>query len=170
MESLWEGCWGFPQSILFCLSQHCLCLGHSCYLQPWHELCNAQSSVQMEFRLLRCDSQRGCDYRHVFFLGRPEKWDFHELRLKGRICFQLVMVRIQHEKYASQSIPRGFKELLIKKVTKRWLIRCWNHYKSDLWGILYFLWNLLSEKTRKVAVEIKRIRRTLRKLTRHVQQ
>lgn len=102
---------------------------------------------------------------HMYFLGQPEKWDFHKLRLKGKICFQLVMVCIQHEKYASQSIPRGFKELLIKKETKRWLIRCWNHYKSDLWGISYFLWNLLSEK-----INCSGNKKDTRKLMRQAQQ
>lgn len=39
------------------------------------------------------------------------------------ICFQLVTVYIQHEKYASVSIPRGFKERPIKRQRKKsgWL-------------------------------------------------
>lgn len=35
------------------------------------------------------------------------------------ICFQLVTVYIQHEKYAGVRIPRGFKERPIKRQRKK---------------------------------------------------
>ena len=52
---------------------------------------------------------------HVYFLRELAKWDLHKPRLKAGICFQLVMARFQQKKYARKSIPRGFKELLLKK-------------------------------------------------------
>lgn len=79
---------------------------------------------------------QGCDDTHVFLRGVSGK---ETCTLKAGICFQLVMARIQHKNYACQSIPRGFKELLLKRETKRWLIRCWNDHPSGLRGCLFSL-------------------------------
>lgn len=45
--------------------------------------------------------------------------DGEDKKTKKGICFQLVTVYIQHEKYAGVRIPRGFKERPIKRQRKK---------------------------------------------------
>lgn len=65
---------------------------------------------------------------HTHFPRRDGETRFTQAEIKkmkkgAGICFQLVTVYIQHEKYASVSIPRGFRASNKTAKKKKWCLK-----------------------------------------------